>query len=250
MHVVVVVGADGGRSLARATLAPLGQQALQQAHYARRQRLVALVAARHDAQQQRDQRQQHARLRVALVQQRALQYRRRPQPGSLLFAFERTSWLPDSQLSSRGTKTQQYCSGIRPRTSLAAQTSGCMTSASGGALRMSRSRHSAAFLRTIGRTAPLVCAETHVLRARGRGGASLESRSTRRRTSRFITSSISSDAISCPPTARRQAASGAYAPWQQRACTKLGARTVAHKAKRQAVEGLVAGDEVVADGVE
>lgn len=36
-------------------------------------------------------------------------------------------------------------------------TSGCMMSASGGALRMRRSRHSAAFLRTTGRVAPLAC---------------------------------------------------------------------------------------------
>ena len=42
-------------------------------------------------------------------------------------------------------------------TSFTDQTSGCMTSWSGGALRIRRSRHSAAFLRTMGRVAPLLC---------------------------------------------------------------------------------------------
>ena len=47
----------------------LGVQAVQQAHDARHQRLVALVAAADDAQQQRHQAQQHPQ--VALLQQRA-----------------------------------------------------------------------------------------------------------------------------------------------------------------------------------
>ena len=47
----------------------------------------------------------------------------------------------------------------RVHTSLTDQTSGCSSSASGGLLRMRRSSTSAAFLRTIGRTAPFVCTE-------------------------------------------------------------------------------------------
>ena len=43
------------------------------------------------------------------------------------------------------------------RTSLTDQTSGCRISASAGDFLMSRSRHVAAFLRTMERTAPFVC---------------------------------------------------------------------------------------------
>ena len=43
------------------------------------------------------------------------------------------------------------------RTSLTDHMSGCKISASGGDLRINRSRHKAAFLRTMDRTAPFVC---------------------------------------------------------------------------------------------
>ncbi len=238
--VVVVVSADRGAALGAAALTPIGHQALQQAHHARRQALVALVAARHDAQQQRDQREQHARLRVALVQQRALRARRRPAVGAL--PGERTArrrgrgrapaWPPRRPAASPPTRAAPCGSG-------AAGTARPSCARSAAPRRSSAPRHGAPGVARAGWLRP------------GRPAAGLG------RTSRFMTSSISSAAISCPPTARRnapqrrfQSAGRATAFDAQRCASAPRRRTVAHKPQREAVEGLVAGDEVVADGVD
>ena len=134
---------------------------------------------------------------------------------------------------------------VRGRTSFTDQTSGCSSSASGGLLRMRRSRHRAAFLRTMGRTAPLVCTCLRQCACSGTSGAQEGWRGPL--TSRFMTSTVSSAAISAPPTASRQRVRLVV---QQADAAGSGRPTIPDEAQGQALEGLVAGDEVVAYGVD
>ena len=104
------------------------------------------------------------------------------------------------------------------RTSLTDHMSGCKISASGGDLRINRSRHKAAFFRTMDRTAPFVCKSAYLCHMEQHlplsrhvigtkpivhifGVATVQPKCCRcRPTRRFMTSTDRRDAISCPPT--------------------------------------------------
>ena len=123
---------------------------------------------------------------------------------------------------------------MQQRTSLTDQTSGCRTSASAGDFLMSRNKHVAAFLRTMDLTAPFVCRQGTLREASApyyqlcRGTPTYlctdmlypahDSAGWHIKhyihsqlyedalTSKFMTSTVSREAISGPPTAQQKAA--------------------------------------------
>ena len=121
---------------------------------------------------------------------------------------------------------------MQRRTSLTDQTSGCRISASAGDFLMSRNRHVAAFLRTMDLTAPFVCRQKTMREACAHTFCQKTSIHLCMEmhypvhdseevqiekyivmgyvdalTSRFMTSTVSREAISGPPTAQQKAAS-------------------------------------------